>query len=131
MATARLDILNGRLAGQTRMVEQLPFGIGRHAEAGLRLEEPGVWDRHVELEWRFPEGFIVRRRADAPATVNGQPFTEQRLRNGDMLELGGAKLQFWLGDVAQKRLAFREVLVWAALAALVGAQVWLIVRLAH
>ncbi len=131
MATARLDILNGRLAGQTRMVERLPFSIGRHAEAGLRLEEPGVWDQHVELEWRFPEGFVARRRADASATVNGQPFTEQRLRNGDVLELGGAKLQFWLGDVSQKRLALREVLVWAALALLAASQLWLIVRLAH
>ncbi|MSR43564.1 MAG: FHA domain-containing protein [Pedosphaera sp.] len=129
MATARLDILNGRLAGQTRRVERLPFVIGRNAEAGLRLEESGVWDRHVELEWRFPEGFVARRRADATATVNGQPFTEQRLRNGDVLELGGAKVQFWLGDVSQKRLALRETLVWAALVALAAAQLWLITRL--
>ncbi len=131
MATARLDILNGRFAGQTRLVEQLPFVIGRNAEAGLQLEEPGVWDRHVELEWRFPEGFVARRRADASATVNDKPFTEQRLRNGDVLDLGGAKLQFWLGDVSQKRLVLRETLVWAALAALVISELWLILRLTH
>ncbi len=131
METARLDILNGQLAGQTRAVEQLPFVIGRNAEADLRLQEPGVWDRHVELEWRFPEGYIARRQSDATATVNNQPFTEQRLRNGDLLELGGAKLQFWLGDVSQKRLRLREMLVWATLAALVGAQFWLIVRIGN
>lgn len=131
MATARLDILNGRLAKQTRAVEQLPFVIGRNAEAGLRLEEPGVWDQHIELEWRFPEGFIAKRRADASATVNGQPFTEQRLRNGDVLDLGGTKIQFWIGDVAQKRLVLREMLVWAALAALVASEIWLVLRLTH
>jgi hypothetical protein len=129
MATARLDILTGRCAGQRCTVAPLPFVIGREAAAGLRLKEPGVWEQHVELEWRFPEGFIARRRPDAMAAVNGQPFTEQRLRNGDVLELGGVRLQFWLGDVTQKRLALRERLLWLAFAMLLAAEFWLIVQL--
>jgi hypothetical protein len=48
------------------------------------------------------------------------------LRNGDGVEIGALKMQFWLGQTRQAGLRFREWLTWAAIAALCLAQIALI-----
>ena len=70
--------------------------------------------------------FRLTRRADANATVNGEPFTEIFLRNGDLIELGAVKIQFWISKAEQIRLRWREWLTWLALILLTAAQVALI-----
>jgi len=47
------------------------------------------------------------------ATINEQPQTSARLRNGDVISFGSAKLQFWLADPEQGSLRLRELMVWA------------------
>jgi hypothetical protein len=51
------------------------------------------------------------------------------LRNGDVLEFGSIKIQFWLAQVPQKNLRPREVLTWLALAFLALFQVALVYSL--
>jgi hypothetical protein len=121
-----LKILSGRQAGAQTTVEEFPCLIGRAVGAQLRLDDAGVWDRHLELALKFPDGFELRLLDGALARVNGEAFLSRRLRNGDVIDLGGAKLQFWLGEVAQPGLRGREMFVWLALAALTLAQAGLI-----
>ena len=121
-----LAILSGKQAGLRAVARRFPFCIGRNAEADLRIEEQGVWDRHLELDLKEPDGFVLEVPSDARAAVNGQPVKEAVLRNGDLIEIGALKIQFWLSETCQRELRLREVLTWFSIAALCAGQLALI-----
>ncbi len=122
----KLKILRGKKAGDFWVARRFPVRIGRAAAADLRLEEDGVWDRHLLLDFDRAKGFILSAEAEALASLNGQPMIQSPLRNGDVIELGAARLQFWLAETRQGGLRFREGLVWAMVAAISLVQVALI-----
>ena len=64
--------------------------------------------------------------AEALATVNDQPQKSTRLRNGDIISIGSAKIQFWLAPARLRGLGLREVLVWLLVAAVIASQLALI-----
>ena len=125
----QLDVLSGKQAGAVMVSRRLPFIIGRESSANLRLEEKGVWERHVELELRMPEGFVLKVHPHAKATVNDQPVQQALLRNGDLIGIGAARIRFGLSETRQWDLRTREFLTWAAFAALGAGQGALIYRL--
>ncbi len=122
----QLNILSGNKAGGSWAARRFPVRIGRSASADLRLEDPGVWERHLQLDFKRREGFLLSVQPEALATVNGQPVSQTRLRNGDVIEIGALKLQFWLAQTSQTGLGFREWLTWLAIAAICLIQVALI-----
>jgi pSer/pThr/pTyr-binding forkhead associated (FHA) protein len=122
----QLDICSGRMAGDSRVVRHFPFQIGRAPGASLRLEEDGVWDQHLELDYDPAQGFVLSRHAPALATVNGWPIDAVLLRNGDIIEIGSQKIRFWLGETRQSRLRLPGVLVWTALATVTALQAVLV-----
>jgi len=126
----QLKILTGKMAGTTWVARHFPVRIGRSAQADLQLEEPGVWDEHFQITLDTKRGFIVETQPNALATVNGQPTQQAILRNGDLIEIGSLKIQFWLGEAAQRGLRIREGLVWAIIAVVTLGQIailyWLI-----
>ena len=65
------------------------------------------------LALRPNEGFVLQTFDQAFAAVNEQPQTSTRLRNGDIISFGSAKLQFWLANPEQCSLRLRELVVWA------------------
>ena len=91
----------------------------------MQLEDDGVWDRHLALELQNG-GFNLAVAPGALAAVNGAPFQNQMLRNGDTITLGSAKLQFWLAAARQRGLRWREIFVWALIVAVTAAQFALI-----
>ena len=122
----QLEILSGKKAGAAWVARRFPVRIGRAATADLCLEENGVWDQHLELNFDPPLGFKLVVQPDALATVNGEPVRETVLRNGDCIEIGSVKLRFWLGETRQVGLRFREWSTWFALATITAGQVALI-----
>jgi len=62
----------------------------------------------------------------ALTNINGQPVQQAFLRNGDLIEVGSLKIQFWLSATRQRGLRTREFLTWFALAALCVGQIVLI-----
>ena len=56
--------------------------------------------------WNFTarQGFTLTTAPNALASVNSQPVQTAVLRNGDIITLGSAKLQFWLGAARQRGL---------------------------
>jgi pSer/pThr/pTyr-binding forkhead associated (FHA) protein len=122
----QFSVLSGKKAGAQRTTRRFPFHIGRAPDNELCLEEDGVWDRHLTVEFHKPEGFMLATAPNALATLNGQPVQTARLRSGDIIAVGSAKLQFWLGAVRQRGLRFREGFVWTLLAGVVLAQFALI-----
>jgi len=121
-----LEILSGKMAGTQWVACRFPVRIGRAATADLCLEENGVWDQHLELNFDPPRGFMLAVQPDAFAAVNGEPVYETVLRNGDCIEIGCVKLRFWLSEIRQTGLRIRESLTWAALAAITAGQITLI-----
>jgi len=122
----QLKVLSGNKAGTLWLARRFPVHIGRSAAADLQLEEGGVWDQHLKLDFGAGEGFILSTQPDALASVNGQAVQHALLRNGDVIEIGSIKMQFWLGEVRQGGLRFREGLTWAGIAIVTLAQVGLI-----
>jgi len=120
----QLKVLTGKKAGSTIVARRFPFQIGRGAGANLRLEDAGVWDRHLELSLT-PEGFFLQLETKATAMINGDVIRHQRLRNGDLIELGAVKMQFWLSETRQSSLRLREILSWLALGFLALSEVYL------
>ncbi len=127
----QLRILSGKMAGDIHVVRHFPFGIGRAAENDLCLNEPGVWDNHLTLGLQPSEGFTLTTAPDAFAAVNDQPQTSARLRNGDVISFGSAKIQFWLAPAHLRGLRLRELFVWCLLAAVTAVQIALLYRLVH
>lgn len=124
----RLTILSGSRAGTLFDSAVFPVVIGRNADASLRLDDAGVWDRHLEISLQQPEGFVLSVNPAALATVNGEPARQQRLRNGDLINIGPAKIRFSLGGTRQINLRPRELATWFALALLCGVQLALVYR---
>lgn len=125
----QLKISSGPQAGAVHHVSRFPFGIGRAAGSDLRLEEAGVWDHHLTLDFDPAQGFVLTAHDDAIATINGWPIQSALLRNGDTVELGSVKLRFWLGETRQSRLRVHEALVWTLLAVITALEVILLLWL--
>ena len=125
----QLRIISGTMAGDVQVVRRFPFRIGRSVENDLCLEDAGVWENHLTLEFQKNEGFILQAAPDAFAAINEEPQTSTRLRNGDIISFGSAKIQFWLAAPRQRGLRLREFFVWALLAAVTILQLALIYSL--
>ena len=124
----QLKILSGSTADAIQIVRRFPFRIGRAPDNDLRLEAPGVWDHHLTLEFQKSEGFILRTAPEAFAAINEEQKQSARLRNGDLISFGSAKIQFWLAAPRQRGLQLRELSVWLLLAAVTAFQFLLIYR---
>ncbi|MGA2867339.1 MAG: FHA domain-containing protein [Verrucomicrobiota bacterium] len=122
----QLNILSGKKAGTAWVARRFPVRIGRSPAADLQLAEDGVWEQHLQLDFKPRDGFFLTTQPNALVTLNGQPVQQSRLHNGDSLEMGALKMRFWLSQTRQAGLRFREALTWAAIAALCLAQIALI-----
>lgn len=125
----QFQIVSGKLAGLRWMARRFPVRIGRSVENDLRLEEPGVWDFHAELNLDPHDGFVLSPQPEAMVTVNRQTLPSARLRHGDSIEIGSVHLRFWLAETRQRGLRAREWFVWVLVAALSLGQIALIYRL--
>jgi hypothetical protein len=125
--TVFFKILSGKKAGASMEARHFPVRIGRSPKADVQLEDPAVWDDHLEVSLSAAHDFVAATRPNAVATINGNALTEPRaLRNGDIIGVGAAKIQFWLPDPGQRGLRFREWLTWIGVAVVCLGQVALI-----
>jgi len=122
----QLQVLSGKSAGSDIAVRRFPFLIGRAPTAQCRLEDAGVWERHLEIDFERPTGFTFTAQPDALTLINSEPCASGALKSGDLIELGSVRLRFWLARGTQKSLRFREVLIWSFLFLLFLSQVALI-----
>ena len=125
----QLKVFSADQSSATTLARRFPFVIGRNRSADLCLEQEGVWERHLELHLQLSEGFLLKAHPQALTNLNGKPVQQASLRNGDLIEVGRLKIQFWLSDTRQRSLWWREFLTWAALAALCAGQILLIYQL--
>jgi pSer/pThr/pTyr-binding forkhead associated (FHA) protein len=122
----QLEILSGKAAGTKWVARRFPVRVGRLASSDLRLEEPGVWDKHLQIIMNPAVGFVLETESPALAVANGQPVERIVLRNGDTIEVGAVKFRFWLSEAEQRGSKIQEGLVWIILIAISLGQVALI-----
>jgi predicted component of type VI protein secretion system len=114
----QLQALNGKMAGQQWVARHFPVQLGRARTCDVALDEPGVWDKHAEIT-RTDETFAFSVHPPALATINRETVQPQRsLRNGDVIELGSARLRFSLSPTRHRNMLVREILTWVGLAVL-------------
>jgi pSer/pThr/pTyr-binding forkhead associated (FHA) protein len=119
----QLQILTGKQAGTRWVARRFPVRVGRAAANDLRLEEDGVWEQHCSLNFDPAEGFVLTAQPEALLAVNHEAVRSARLRNGDRIEMGSTRLQFWLNEVPQRSQRLREAFVWALVIAVCVAEV--------
>ena len=123
----QLNILSGEYQQQFVKSNTFPIRIGRGENCQLQLVDTGIWENHLELNLNEKHHFTIRTASDATAMVNGKPLEGvQLLRNGDLIEIGLVKIQFWLGTVEQKNLRIREATAWALLLAVTLVEIYLL-----
>ena len=85
---AQIQFLTGQPRRHYIWPDQFPVQLGRSGDCALRIEEEGVWERHVMIELDDENRFQLRRMSDASVMVNDEPMTKnQSLVNGDVLGL--------------------------------------------
>jgi predicted component of type VI protein secretion system len=122
----QLEILTGKQAGFLWEPRRFPVCIGRGSSCDWQIEADGVWERHFEISVHSDSGFHLKALSDAALMVNQTPVREARLRNGDVLTAGAAKIAFRLSPAPQRSLRWREWSVWLLLAGVTVGQSWLI-----
>ena len=122
----QFNILSGKKAGTQSAARHFPFRIGRAPENELQLDDDGIWDQHLTLEFNRQKGFTLATAPNALAAVNGEPVRTATLSSGDIITVGSAKLQFWIAAARQRGLRLREAFVWMLLAAVTAGQFALI-----
>lgn len=122
----QLKILSGKQAGTSWVARHFPVRIGRGPTAEFQADEDGVWDEHLAIGFSSADGFTFQACSEAVVCLNGELVRAGSLRNGDLMELGALKLQFWLGEPRQRGLTAREILIWVGIAAVSLAQIALI-----
>jgi hypothetical protein len=126
-----LRVLSGKQSGKSQTIREIPCVIGRAAAADFRLEDYGIWERHLQLTFGSESELEAKVFPNATALRNGEPFESVGLRNGDILEIGGARIQFLFSETHPKSLKLRETLTWVSLLAITASQIFLIVWLSR
>jgi pSer/pThr/pTyr-binding forkhead associated (FHA) protein len=122
----QLTVLNGKKAGTEKVARHFPVRIGRTPANDLSLDEPGIWDDHLELDLQSSNGVLLKAHPNALTCVNGHPVEEVLLQAGDLIEIGSVQIRFWLSPTHQYSLRFREAATWIMLGLLCLAQIGLI-----
>ena len=122
----RLNILAGRSAGSGYLGKRFPLVLGRGTGADLILDDPGVWDCHATLDLDRLGRFQLRAESGAMVVVNGVALPKAELKNGDVLDLGGARLRFSLSETRLRSHRAREWATWVGVVLLCLGQVLLI-----
>ena len=118
-----LKILSGRQAGGVWPARHFPVRVGRSSATDLLLQDDGIWNEHFEIDLSDSKEFILVAKSDGLLSVNGTPSKKIALRNGDVIEAGSTKLQFWLGEVGQVGFRWREWLIWTLVGAVCFVQI--------
>jgi pSer/pThr/pTyr-binding forkhead associated (FHA) protein len=75
--------------------------IGRGADSATRLKDPQVSRKHCELRIEGTSVTIHDLDSAGGTLVNGRRVTSQRLKSGDVIQVGGTQLRLTLLDSSE------------------------------
>jgi hypothetical protein len=85
---AKLQVLNGSLAGQTYELKVDKTTVGRVEDNALQLAEPSISSHHCEILLRGDDVVIRDLNSTNGSYINGEKVTEAVLKPGQTLRLG-------------------------------------------
>lgn len=92
---AAIEVVAGTAAGQSSMLSQGTFVIGRDPECELPLpNEPGISRVHAKIVAEGTRYRLVDVESRNGTLLNGKPVQSELLKNGDVIELAKCKLVF-------------------------------------
>lgn len=115
----RLTVLEGQRRGQHFDIPSYPFVVGSNVEADLRMPDIGVWCNHAAIELEAGGEPHLKRLGDGTVSVNTEPATFSKLRNGDLIAVGAAVFRFSSSPASLKNLGKIPVFVWLVVGAVV------------
>lgn len=117
-------VQSGPQQGQVVRAGSFPFCMGRSRDAHVRIEGPGIWDRHAEVSIQDGRCFL-QVVGDATASCDGVASSGWSLRNGESFLLGGVRLRFLVSAAAQRSLKPLEWMGWIALGLVLLVEAWI------
>jgi len=92
-----LTITNGCFAGLEIPLKKKKTVLGRNIDCDICLDDSLVSDEHAEIV-RTSEGFVLNDlNSRNGVTINGVEAHNQRLKNGDMIQIGNFIMRFSVG----------------------------------
>lgn len=74
-----------------------------------------MWESHASIELTADGFFRLIALSEGLVCVEGLSVTEARVKNGDIIDIGAAKMVFHLARAQQRGLAIREGFLWLIL----------------
>ncbi len=106
-----LILVHGTTARCNRLLDQDALLIGRARGCDLGLDAPDISHAHCVIS-RQPDGFRIRDLGSRAGTrVNGNKIREERLTDGDLLQIGPFSFRVHLPGAAPARPAADERLI--------------------
>jgi serine/threonine protein kinase len=72
--------------------------LGRSAQAHYQLSDPRVSRNHCQITLEGDDVYVICNSGSGGTFVNGQMVQKQRLKIGDVLQIGDTKLRLQVGD---------------------------------
>lgn len=94
--SAKLVVSSGPLRRSVFRLEASPLTMGRDAGNAIRLDDPGVSERHCLVELRDERAMLIDLDSRSGTFVNGIPVTERELKPGDEVSVGSSIFVFEL-----------------------------------
>lgn len=110
--------------GKVLTCPRLPCAVGRSRTVDVRLEGPGIWERHAEVTTEDGRCFL-RVVGHATACRDGVACHGWSLRNGESFMLGGVRLRFAISAAPHGSLRPLEWAAWTAVGWVVVVEAWL------
>lgn len=107
----QLTALEGENHGGRFFLGKASFVLGKNPNADLQLKEAGVWNDHVRIEVSEREPRI-RRLGEGILILNSEPTDLAVLRNGDLIQIGGAKFIFEVSPPKRRPFHVQHFLLW-------------------
>jgi TonB family protein len=92
-----IRIFDGENLVAVRQFQASQFVIGNQGEVDLKLEDDSVSAIHAMIELRDGEYHLCDLGSSAGTLKNGQPVLDEVVQNGDELQIGKFRLEFFIG----------------------------------
>ena len=98
MFQAKIRLVDRHGGDTTLYVFTHDYHIGRDPASEIFLDDPAVSRRHARIYHQDDVFFIENLKSKNGVLVNGQQINHYRLKNYDIIQIGGAKLHFYYSE---------------------------------
>jgi pSer/pThr/pTyr-binding forkhead associated (FHA) protein len=115
-------VTDSRGAVTQHIADSFPYIIGRSTDSDLRVEAPGIFEKHASIHAGENARFVIRAEGESFLLRNGESIRSAQLAPGDEITIGSARLLVSLAPARQKSLSRAEFVLWLLLAGVVNAE---------